>query len=279
VTRRSGVDAKQPSLLAGILFDDDGHRLTSTHATKQGRRYRYYVSKCFINTGRDKQSGTERALRLPAREVERHVVDAIVAFLTNPQSLTAEFERDTAEQISALIRQGSSIANALHGDDGHQRTRALLHRVVVTEKELDIALDRHALVRALNLPGVNNSTSSVLLKLPVALRRFGGERRMIVATGVIRSNPDPVLIKVIVRAHKWFGMLKDRAVTSISQLAEVEKLPRTYIGSIIPLALLAPDITAAIMDGAQPPSLTLDGLIAQPLPIDWSEQRVMLGFA
>jgi hypothetical protein len=44
-------------------------------------------------------------------------------------------------------------------------------------------------------------------------------------------------------------MLKDHAVNSISQLAEVEKLPRTYIGSIIPLALLAPDITAAIVNG------------------------------
>src|SRR5213076_3153152 len=34
-----------PSLLAGMLFDGDGNRMTPTHATKKGSRYRYYVSR------------------------------------------------------------------------------------------------------------------------------------------------------------------------------------------------------------------------------------------
>src|SRR5205814_5336214 len=43
--RNSGTRTRQPSLLAGMLFDGDGNRMTPTHATKKGRRYRYYVSR------------------------------------------------------------------------------------------------------------------------------------------------------------------------------------------------------------------------------------------
>jgi site-specific DNA recombinase len=48
VDRTTGADAKYPSLLAGLVFDDSGERLTPSHAVKQGTRYRYYVSKLLI---------------------------------------------------------------------------------------------------------------------------------------------------------------------------------------------------------------------------------------
>src|SRR5690606_3782739 len=32
------------SVLTGLLYDDAGYRMTPTHATKAGLRYRYYVS-------------------------------------------------------------------------------------------------------------------------------------------------------------------------------------------------------------------------------------------
>jgi hypothetical protein len=45
VDRSAGSDAKYPSLLAGLAFDETGERLTPTHAVKKGTRYRYYVSR------------------------------------------------------------------------------------------------------------------------------------------------------------------------------------------------------------------------------------------
>ncbi len=45
VERKHGTNAKNPSLLTGILFDEKGNRLTPSHAAgKAGRRYRYYIS-------------------------------------------------------------------------------------------------------------------------------------------------------------------------------------------------------------------------------------------
>src|SRR5439155_27309233 len=52
---RRKADAAEPSLLAGLLVDASGERLTPSHAVKKGRRYRYYVSGALIT-----KAGTER---------------------------------------------------------------------------------------------------------------------------------------------------------------------------------------------------------------------------
>ena len=48
VDRASGSHAKHPSPLVGLAFDENGERLTPTHAVKKGTRYRYYVSTSLI---------------------------------------------------------------------------------------------------------------------------------------------------------------------------------------------------------------------------------------
>jgi hypothetical protein len=69
-----------------------------------------------------------------------------------------------------------------------------------------------------------------------------------------------------------------RNVESITEIPKVERLPRTYAGSVIRFALLAPDIIEAILAGTQPIDLNLDRLISGSLPIEWGEQRAVLGF-
>jgi Recombinase len=48
--RRRAI-AAEPSLLAGLLVDAQGERLTPSHAVQKGRRYRYYVSAALITAG------------------------------------------------------------------------------------------------------------------------------------------------------------------------------------------------------------------------------------
>ena len=43
-TTRSTTRNASDHLLTGLLFDDAGHRMVPTHATKAGVRYRYHVS-------------------------------------------------------------------------------------------------------------------------------------------------------------------------------------------------------------------------------------------
>ena len=54
-------------------------------------------------------------------------------------------------------------------------------------------------------------------------------------------------------------------------MAAAERIERGYLGSVLQLTLLAPDIVEAILDGRWPTDLGLPGLM-EPLPAEWSEQ-------
>src|SRR5436853_1732798 len=85
---RHRAKAAEPSLLAGLLVDARGERLTPSHAVKKGRRYRYYVSAALIT-----EAGTDRAQgwRLAATEIEEAVIKILADALTSPAKLAEPF--------------------------------------------------------------------------------------------------------------------------------------------------------------------------------------------
>ena len=94
------------------------------------------------------------------------------------------------------------------------------------------------------------------------------------------AKPNPSLIRAIVKAHGFNEKLLHGGVGKFADLAKSEKLHRSYYSQILRLAYLAPDITAAILEGRQPPGLTATMLIEHShLPLSWLEQRAALGFA
>jgi hypothetical protein len=69
--------------------------------------------------------------------------------------------------------------------------------------------------------------------------------------------------------------LENEHYTTISEIAAAEKIDRGYVGSILRLSLLAPDIVEAILDGRQPDGLGLPTLL-KPFPLEWELQRAKL---
>jgi hypothetical protein len=69
--RRHGTNASAPSLLRGLLFDEQGNRFTPSHAVKDGRRYRYHVSQHVMKGG---SGGSDEPHRIPARDIENPLV-------------------------------------------------------------------------------------------------------------------------------------------------------------------------------------------------------------
>ncbi len=61
-------------------------------------------------------------------------------------------------------------------------------------------------------------------------------------------------------------------------IAERAKMSEGYVRRILPLASLAPNIVEAILDGRQPDNLTA-GRLEKGFPVDWTEQRRILGFS
>jgi DNA invertase Pin-like site-specific DNA recombinase len=84
IQRRNGASAKEASLLAGLLYDEQGRRLTPSHATKGSRRYRYYVTP---TDPLATSSPNQRAWRLPANEIEELVRLEIIGLLQSTTRL------------------------------------------------------------------------------------------------------------------------------------------------------------------------------------------------
>jgi hypothetical protein len=67
-------------------------------------------------------------------------------------------------------------------------------------------------------------------------------------------------------------MLENGTHATIAEIAAAEKINGTYVGRVLRLTLLAPDIVEAVLSGRQPAGLQLDGLMRR-FPVGWREQR------
>lgn len=94
----------------------------------------------------------------------------------------------------------------------------------------------------------------------------------------MRPRINAALVKALTRAHKWKHKLFSDQAPSICAIANEEGVTERYVGRIMRLAFLAPDIVEAILDGSQPTDLELERLI-KGIPIGWNEQRKILRFA
>jgi hypothetical protein len=73
-------------------------------------------------------------------------------------------------------------------------------------------------------------------------------------------------------------MLEERRFRSLRELAAAEGLDRGYVGRMLSLAILAPDIVNAILDGPATPGLGMPQL-SLPFPACWGAQRAHFGLS
>jgi hypothetical protein len=66
-------------------------------------------------------------------------------------------------------------------------------------------------------------------------------------------------------------MLDEGAFGTLEDLARAKGVHATYVGRVLRLTLLAPDIVEAILDGRQPAELQLEDLL-ETFPLVWEEQ-------
>jgi site-specific DNA recombinase len=294
VERRNGTHAKNPSLLAGILFDEHGHRMTPSHAAKHGKRYRYYFSQGLLA---DPEAKPNPASRVPAHELEQRVVERISVFLGTPQeisdglALPDDDSRSRAALISAAERHRAQLAIATPAVLRPLILR-IISKITLSEQALQINVLKGALRRWLLQPDKAGETkvaqeedrdaenpSFIVLTADIALRRWSGAAHLVLPHG---SAPAPQLnaglIRAVVCARMWHAELLSGKGKSQPRIAQQLGISERYLRKVIPCAFLAPDIVEAILRGRQPAELTLAKLTHR-LPNKWSDQRTVLAFA
>ncbi len=280
---RTRVTAVNPSLLTGMVFDHLGNPLTPTHGKKGERRYRYYVSRPLHENGPD---AAPDALRLPAQELEDAVVQSLVRFLKNEQRLSELMGLhgiNQAVQVRSHLRSASKLGDEIKGLNASEKIEVLqrlVSQITVHPEKLVIAMNPAALWEAGDAASDDNREAEpVLIEVPVVLKRCGMAVRLIVrATGHSERTPDPKLIGLIGKAHDWFAKLSSGQRDGVAAIANEEQVTGSYVSRVIQLAFLAPDIVHLIHRGEQPLELNARQLNSMvPLPIDWVEQRKVLG--
>ena len=279
---RGRAQAAEPSLLAGLLVDARGERLTPSHAIKKGRRYRYYVSAALIT-----DAGTDRAQgwRVAAREIEEAVIRILADALTSPARLVERFGAAglPSDQLRKLLSRTARMAAALGGPPSERAklVRSLVEKIVVDDKILTIKLRRSLLLDG-DVPSPASeaaSDSAVQLTAAVAFKHRGIETRLVLpglAQQDCSSRCDPALSKAIARGRAWFEELATGRARSLQELAKRDGISRRYIRRLVDLAFLSPELIEAILQGRQPVALTATRLTELDLPLDWTEQHKLL---
>ena len=120
------------------------------------------------------------------------------------------------------------------------------------------------------------------IHIPMRFRKRGGRKLLIAASdspGWVPPKPkkEDNLIRALAKAHHWRMLLDTGQVSSMDEIAKMEKIRASYVGRMMDLTLLAPDIVKAILNGRQPKGLSLREF-RDAIPIDWEEQRQKFGF-
>lgn len=123
------------------------------------------------------------------------------------------------------------------------------------------------------------TATSITVRVPLTIRRRSGRKTVVMPVGredsaaAAPTRADPALVKALARAFRYQKLLDEGRYASISDMAVAERIERGYLGTLLRLTLLAPDIVEALLDATLP--ATLPSLLILNTP-GWRDQGDML---
>jgi site-specific DNA recombinase len=253
-SHRTVVRNKSEHLLAGLLFDDAGHRMIPTHATKAGVRYRYYASMPVLH-GEAKTASAGSISRVPAADVEDAVVKSLEEHLSAKQ--------DNSTSSAARLGNRETLAQVVAGIVVHRGRLVVRFKSNQTGEASDCSDDQ-------------------LLMIPWQKPPSKRARRILLPHNASRSITRPEqferrarLVSAIARGRRWLDDVVSGRVTTVAELCAREKCSVRQVNMTISLALLAPNLVKAAVEGRLPRGIGIERL--RNPPTEWSRQFEALG--
>ncbi len=266
--------AEQPSLLASKLYDDNGFIMSPSHAVKNGKRYRYYLSQAYLR----KQKELAGSLpQVPATELEEHSLQLIKSKLEGHLKL----ENYSIEQYQLYK---SNLENYLENWNLQNKetyfvVRCITHKVVLSHINIIYCLNPNSLrdlfgliitkqeISNYEVPIIDENDCEVII-LPCELKRINKGNTLIIGSSKnnIKNNNTIELLK---KAWKWSDEIEKGI--AIKEMAEREKVSSNYIGKVLKLRFLSPKIQKMILLGEQSEKLT-----SKVTSVDFAEQERQL---
>ncbi|MDD3149348.1 MAG: recombinase family protein [Candidatus Gastranaerophilales bacterium] len=278
IIKKSGVNFKNASLLAGKLFDGKGNYMSPSHSNTRNRKYRYYVSQAIIQ-GRKNEVGS--ISKIPADEIENVVFDELRNFLSNIpkiqnylKNLEITKQQDVIDRIKKLQKENlESIF-----------IRAVINKIVLYKEKIEIMLSESQLLKVfmaltyeLQMPEELKTETGepifITKNIRISSTAKNGSVLIISDSEKSEKNINLKLINAIAKSHYWNNLILSGEVKGLKELQQRENFSSNkYVKNILKLKFLAPDIVEKILTGRQPKDLTVQKLI-DIKTLDWNEQR------
>ncbi len=281
--RATGVGIIDTSLLTGLIFDEDGERLTPSHATKGNKRYRYYISPDQLEEQDNTKS--KAIIRIPAGDIESLILRELRGFLSDTLKISeafASFQLD-ANSLDHALKISEKLAynlQSLSQSDLKELLQKIIQRITISQNEicLTLAPDQILKVLGVELKGEQLIVKPITLTVEAMLRRAGKGKRLII-TNAPPAEINDDLIELIREAISVRQKLLSNPELCIESLTAQLDLYKGRITSLVKLSWLAPKIMRAILEGRQPLDLTPSKLLrlAKDLPLSWDDQLRLLG--
>lgn len=285
VTRKHTQMLRHANLLGGLFFDGLGRRMKSSQSAKGAKRYHYYETSVDAVA---KVPGV--AWRVPAHDTEALVISRVREFLEDQPALQAAAaiahpDLD-ARALDRVLTSARSLSIELGMDPN--TARSIVKRIDIRDGVLDIKTDlqelfatacEKAVIRGYDI----GSSPQHLQQLSVSITKLrrGPEVRLIIANSQSSEQQpaDPALVRLLATARAAHVSMQAADIQSVAEVAAAQGYTNNYFTLLLRLATLAPSIVQAILEGRQPTSLTRQRLAkVTNLPLDWTEQRCVLGF-
>ena len=241
------------------------------------------MSQAVLQQEPDKVGATKR---IPAQVLEDFVCRQSEQLFKNPAKLADELcGKDCSSELTQKVVHAAADYLAKPSTPARRDSihRSLLTKVVISKEDVEITFNRQGLRGLLKISDQIKSEESqhneqaITRRSAIRIKHSGRPGKILI------SEFDPIpdqrhnenLINVIVRAHKWNKQFLAGMTTR--EIGQANDIHHSYVAASIRLAFLAPDITAAILDGKQPAALNVAKLY-KSLPLDWTTQRHVLGF-
>jgi site-specific DNA recombinase len=230
-----------------------------------------------------------------AGEVESLVIRRLTAFLASGNAVLdavgrSEDSAATREALAAAAQALSAELSKATISTLRAFLLATVARVKLATESLELTISRERLRGALAYGSSlrfatvrsdeRNEEDLFHLRIEATLQRCGQEIRLVVDADMDSERParhDAALIKAIARGYIWHERLASGEIDSLRVIAGALQVNQRYVGRILRSAFLAPDIVQAILEGRQPPQLTVERL-RFGVPLLWDEQRRLFGF-
>jgi site-specific DNA recombinase len=238
-SHRTTVRSKADHLLTGLLFDDAGHRMVPTHATKAGVRYRYYASTPVLH-GEARTASAGSVSRIPAADIEGTVAKSLKDYLAGNQS--------KATTSAESLGDRETIAELVTG-------------IIVHKDRLIISLKSDGADDAFNSSDVRSLT------IPWQKPPSRSSRQILLPHKASRSDVRPEqferrarLVGTIARGRRWLDDVVSGRVTTVAELCVREKCSIRQANMTISLAFLAPNLVKAAVEGRLPRGVGIERL-------------------